>query len=279
MTFVSGFFRLLWILVVVLGAGACSQSDDASDLPTKGEPVNGQKPSSQQAGWTRAADEVCDPREQAIESWIDGFRHCARDADCEVTEIAANCVASFLCPTVLSTKIDRAAFEREAIAKQAEYEPECGCAIARCAVADTMTAYCEPATKRCAVKYGCRNGDDGAKSCRGPLPVSPADASAGDAAAATEDASTQDASANSDAGASSVGDAGAGAFACQVAADCEIKNVGNCCGYYPRCANKASVFGPPRCDQGQSGVCGWPEIDECSCRQNTCRSLQNGNEI
>jgi hypothetical protein len=200
MTFLSRSIRRLpWLLVLALGAGACSQSDNAPRLQNEGVSVSGRKPSSPEEEWTRAPDEVCDPRDQAIRKWVDGFRHCERHEDCAVTEIAAGCADAFLCPTVLSVNIDRAAFEREAAAKQAEYEPECGCAIADCSAPWQMTPYCEPTTKLCGAKYGCVILG-GHVICN--TDVSPdLEASilnAANADAATKDVSAQDAGAGSD---------------------------------------------------------------------------------
>jgi len=79
-------------------------------------------------------------------------------------------------------------------------------------------------------------------------------------------------SAASDAGTSSP-------YRCERSLDCVIKDVGSCCGYYPRCANVADVFPAPSCAGGQVGVCGFPNIDSCECRQNRCISLQAGQQL
>ena len=63
-------------------------------------------------------------------------------------------------------------------------------------------------------------------------------------------------------------------YSCTVDADCIVKDVGNCCGAYPRCVNKDSGTPPPYCPPGFYSVCGFPVIESCACRQNTCRSLQ-----
>jgi hypothetical protein len=68
-------------------------------------------------------------------------------------------------------------------------------------------------------------------------------------------------------------------FACEQATDCAIKNVGNCCGYYPRCVNADSPTPPVECEDGVGSVCGWPEISHCECVENTCRSMQGDAEI
>ncbi|HEY6880836.1 MAG TPA: hypothetical protein VI299_22585 [Polyangiales bacterium] len=83
-----------------------------------------------------------------------------------------------------------------------------------------------------------------------------------------------DASAVSDA---SVGDGGS-PYACQTGNDCTVRDVGSCCGYYPRCANVNAVFVRPVCN-GTAGVCGFPVIDSCACVQGTCVSLQAGTPV
>ena len=65
---------------------------------------------------------------------------------------------------------------------------------------------------------------------------------------------------------------------CKVAADCEVKNVGNCCGYYPACVNKDSAVDPDavraECARtGVSSVCGWQDIQACECTQGQCRAV------
>ena len=73
-------------------------------------------------------------------------------------------------------------------------------------------------------------------------------------------------------------------FSCQMDADCSIKNVGNCCGAYPRCADKdfeSDLDAVRRCcaGNGVGGACGFPDIDECKCVDNSCVSFQDGNEV
>jgi hypothetical protein len=66
---------------------------------------------------------------------------------------------------------------------------------------------------------------------------------------------------------------------CRTADDCSIENVGNCCGYYPRCVSQDNPTPRPDCSGGVAGVCGWPEITHCECVENTCRSMQGDNEV
>ena len=66
-------------------------------------------------------------------------------------------------------------------------------------------------------------------------------------------------------------------YSCSADNDCEVKNVGNCCGYYPGCVNKN--FNPDKevlsevC-RGKFSVCGFNEIKSCSCNNNKCEAKQ-----
>lgn len=69
--------------------------------------------------------------------------------------------------------------------------------------------------------------------------------------------------------------------ACETDGDCAVKNVGNCCGYYPMCVNKDASTDPAgvraRCERdGLSSVCGFPEIRGCRCVQGRCENLADG---
>jgi len=64
-------------------------------------------------------------------------------------------------------------------------------------------------------------------------------------------------------------------LSCATASDCEVKNVGNCCGYYPACVHKDQAVDPDgvqaRCAaEGRSGICGFPEISACACVEGRC---------
>ncbi|HJW46144.1 MAG TPA: hypothetical protein VJ484_06605 [Lysobacter sp.] len=64
---------------------------------------------------------------------------------------------------------------------------------------------------------------------------------------------------------------------CKTDADCTVKNVGNCCGYYPACVNVNSPTDPQgvqaRCArEGMASVCGFQEISACSCKQGHCEA-------
>jgi hypothetical protein len=195
-------YWLPWLLVLALGVGACSQSDSAPNVHREGATASAREPYSVEEE-VAAYDKLCRPRNQAINQWLEGYRHCERHEDCAETKIPAACADAFLCPTVLSINIDRAALQREATAKQAEFEPVCGCPIADCS--GPLTAYCEPTTKLCGAKFGCMIIEDRRVVCNGG--VSPdletSILNGAHADAATKDASAPDASASSDAGARS----------------------------------------------------------------------------
>ncbi|KAF2841041.1 hypothetical protein M501DRAFT_931011, partial [Patellaria atrata CBS 101060] len=65
-------------------------------------------------------------------------------------------------------------------------------------------------------------------------------------------------------------------YTCTVSSDCAIINRGNCCGYYPVCANAKAQFTPKDACPGPGyvSVCGFPEISACECRQGGCYALQ-----
>ena len=63
---------------------------------------------------------------------------------------------------------------------------------------------------------------------------------------------------------------------CHSDADCTVKNVGNCCGYYPSCVNLDSPTDPARVQaqcarSGMASVCGFPAISHCQCVNNRCQ--------
>ena len=64
------------------------------------------------------------------------------------------------------------------------------------------------------------------------------------------------------------------AYSCSKDNDCEIKDVRNCCGYYPKCVN--TDYEPKSgnaCKGGMSGVCGFPSINKCVCTGGECEGL------
>ncbi|WP_460712392.1 hypothetical protein [Lysobacter terrae] len=69
-------------------------------------------------------------------------------------------------------------------------------------------------------------------------------------------------------------------MSCKVDADCSVKNVGNCCGYYPACVNRNSPTDPKGVQaecakKGMASVCGFQEISSCSCKQGRCESVSS----
>ena len=70
-----------------------------------------------------------------------------------------------------------------------------------------------------------------------------------------------------------------GAYFCNKDSDCMIKDVRNCCGYYPKCVNKDYIPDieavERECrEKGVASICGFPEIKECKCVQNKCESIE-----
>lgn len=64
---------------------------------------------------------------------------------------------------------------------------------------------------------------------------------------------------------------------CQTAVDCEVKNIGNCCGFLPVCVNKASPTAPDlvlaRCAaSGEEPICDHPMIYACLCERGICKA-------
>ncbi len=65
---------------------------------------------------------------------------------------------------------------------------------------------------------------------------------------------------------------------CRLASDCAVRNVGNCCGYFPACVNKDAKVDPEavraQCArEGMSSVCGWKDIQACDCVQGQCSAV------
>ena len=63
---------------------------------------------------------------------------------------------------------------------------------------------------------------------------------------------------------------------CNTDAECTVKDVGNCCGYYPACVNVDSPTDPDavraQCAKtGMASVCGFPAITSCQCVAGQCQ--------
>jgi hypothetical protein len=73
-------------------------------------------------------------------------------------------------------------------------------------------------------------------------------------------------------------------YTCETDADCSVKDIGNCCGYYPACVNKDSPTFPQRvqadCSKNNTaGVCGFPDITGCTCVARRCTNkIQSADE-
>ena len=64
---------------------------------------------------------------------------------------------------------------------------------------------------------------------------------------------------------------------CETDDDCAVKNVGNCCGYFPACVHEDAPTDPEavkaQCAKdGTMGICGFREISACRCNQGTCEA-------
>lgn len=70
-------------------------------------------------------------------------------------------------------------------------------------------------------------------------------------------------------------------ISCQTDADCTVKNVENCCGYYPACVNIDAVTDPEavsrRCTKdGMASICGFTDISSCACVDHKCQPAGHG---
>jgi len=70
-------------------------------------------------------------------------------------------------------------------------------------------------------------------------------------------------------------------FRCKTDADCVVKNVGNCCGYYPACVNIDSPTFPEQvmaeCARTDTmAVCGFRDIAGCQCVEGRCSAIDAG---
>ncbi|HVR81066.1 MAG TPA: hypothetical protein VHF02_03100 [Luteimonas sp.] len=72
-------------------------------------------------------------------------------------------------------------------------------------------------------------------------------------------------------------------YHCTTDADCTVKDVGNCCGMYPACVNRDSPADPAAVQaqcakEGRMSVCGFREIDACSCSQGQCEPRDDASQ-
>ncbi len=81
--------------------------------------------------------------------------------------------------------------------------------------------------------------------------------------------------------AASTSDPGVVNTACTTDADCAVKDVGNCCGYYPACVNKDSPTFPEQvkaecAKNDMMSTCGFREISSCACVSGRCEASSEG---
>lgn len=68
---------------------------------------------------------------------------------------------------------------------------------------------------------------------------------------------------------------------CRSDSDCAVKDVGNCCGYFPMCVNKNAQTDPAAvraaCErEGITSVCGFRDVKGCRCVENRCENQRDG---
>ena len=69
-----------------------------------------------------------------------------------------------------------------------------------------------------------------------------------------------------------------GDLACKSDADCEVKDVGSCCGYRPQCLNRDAKTFPEQVKakcarEGRVSTCGMLAVAGCQCLQGKCAAL------
>lgn len=69
---------------------------------------------------------------------------------------------------------------------------------------------------------------------------------------------------------------------CKADTDCEVKDVGSCCGYRPACVNRGARPDPAevqaRCArEGRVGICGFRDIQGCQCVSGQCEATPDAN--
>lgn len=66
---------------------------------------------------------------------------------------------------------------------------------------------------------------------------------------------------------------------CRADSDCVVKDVGNCCGYFPACVNKSAATDPAavqsQCGKdGKASICAFPVIEGCRCVRGQCANVE-----
>jgi hypothetical protein len=189
-------------------------------------------------------DTTCEAPQREARELLKAAQSCAVDADCVFASLEVACLMAFQCGVVVHRSTDLGALRARA-EELSRANTACGggCWMASCA--GIREARCNPTSLRC----------EPALPVSAPAPVVRHDEDAGASVPPADSL-----------------------YGCAQHSDCVIKDVRNCCGYYPRCANKDAQFEPPRCE-GVGSVCGFPVIDRCECRMSHCVSLQGDQEI
>ena len=114
-------------------------------------------------------------------------------------------------------------------------------------------------------------------ACAAPAPTSPGDAATQSASPSAPQSPTAPPLPESATQPAASGGAVTVDTSCKTDADCTVKNVDNCYGYYPACVNVNSPTDPEGVQaecakKGTMSVCGFPEISSCSCKQGKCEA-------
>jgi hypothetical protein len=123
---------------------------------------------------------------------------------------------------------------------------------------------------------GCAGATDPAPPA---VPVGPSEAKAQPPSGRTTSAATSDATQPTEIPAKKSTDLpGEVDHSCQTDADCMVKDIGNCCGYYPACVNRDSPTFPEQVKaqcaaEGISSVCGFPSVSGCQCIDHRCEAI------
>lgn len=74
-------------------------------------------------------------------------------------------------------------------------------------------------------------------------------------------------------------------YSCKTDADCVVKDVHNCCGYYPKCVSKDAQTDVDRvksyCEKSDmASICGFVDISSCTCTEGRCAAKETtGNPL
>lgn len=228
----------LLLLASLLVVGCAADQPDSSAADESASLADDTLDEALERESAQGGAQVCEAIEERASALLASNQHCSADSDCTLASIEAPCLGALLCPKPVSKSANLPLLRRRAKSLSATYKKRCD----RCAVARCIS----PESTR----VFC---DQTTKRCASemittppppPPPPPPVDAR----------------------------------FQCKQDSDCTVKDVGNCCGYYPRCANVNATFERPKCD-GMAGVCGFPVIERCACVENTCRAMQGDSEV